>query len=423
MRRIIVAVIVLAILVIGGMRVYQAKHRTQSETAKDIQARMGIPVETVAVRRGEIESRLMIYGMLKGKSEVPVSAKVGGRAMRVLVDNGQRVRAGQLLIQLETKEIQDHVNQAQAAVNGARQQVALVRKGARPQERSQVENLTEQARQAFETAQNNLNRMKTLLAAGVISQQQFDTIKLNYDMAKTGYDNAKEQLSIVRVGARDEEKRMAEEGLNQAEAALAFAREQLKNAAITAPISGVVSSRIIDPGTLVGTQMPFPLMTIVDDTAFELNADIPETDLSKVRVGQSVEIAVDAIPGKKYEGTVTDINPAASMGARTYTLKVMVRNSDGLMKSGMFARGNVTVAQKADAIVIPKDAVRQTAGNYSVYVVEGDKAVLRPVEMGIINTTKAECVKGLSEGEQIVTTGVGNIKAGDKVHVVKKLTR
>jgi len=420
MRRIVIAVIILIIIGVVGLRVYQSRHRHKAETSQELQARLGIPVETVKVGRGQIETRLSIYGMLKGENEVPIFPKVGGRVLRVAVGNGDRVRAGQLLVQIETKEIQDQVNQAQAAVNGARERLILTRKGARPQEHSQVENIVEEARQAYETAQSSLKRMQGLLDGGVVSQQQFDGVKLQYDMAKTQYENAKEQLSIVRDGARDEEKKMAEEGLKQAEAALSFAKEQIKNASITSPLAGVVSSRMIDPGTLTGPGTPYPLMTIVDDSSFKMNADISEVELHKVRLGQAVDITVDAIPEKHFAGVVTKINPAATMGARTYTLEVLVKGSDGLMKSGMFARGSVITANRTNALKVPKDALVRRNGDYGVFVVKNGKADFKKIQQGVANTLHVEVLKGVSEGEEIVLSGAAGLKTGDKVRVIKR---
>lgn len=422
MKRLFVVLIVLLAIVlgVGGYRIYLSKHREKSETTRDVQLRKGIPVETVTVGRGGIESRLDIYGTLKGRSEVPINPKIGGRIERITVSNGDRVRAGQLLVQIETKEILDQVNSARAGLAAAREQNALVKEGARPQERTQIENLVEQARQGFEIAQSNLDRMQKLLDAGVIPRQQYDMVKLQYDMAKTQYENAKQQLSIVNTGARDQEKAMVEQQVKQAEAAVAFAESQLKNASVTAPVSGVIASRMFDVGTLVGPGMPVPLMYVVDDTSFSMGADISEVDLDKVKLGQPVAITIDAIPGRTFDGTITEINPAASMGTRTYTLKVEVTNKDGLMKSGMFARGSVTTASNENAIKVPKDAIVKRSGKDGVFAVKGGKAVFREIETGIVNTLTVQVVNGLSEGEEIVLVGAAGLNDGDKINVVKK---
>ncbi|MEW6200650.1 MAG: efflux RND transporter periplasmic adaptor subunit [bacterium] len=420
MKRIVYFVIIIIIIAVAGFRVYQSRHRQKAQSSQEIKAQQGIPVETVILKRGSIEARLSIYGTLRGENEVPIYPKVGGRVERVAVENGDRVRAGQLLVQIETKEIGDHVRQAQAAVNAAREQYTLVQKGARPQERSQVEIMVEQARQAYQTAQSTLNRMQGLLDAGVISQQQFDEVKLQHDVAKGQYENAREQLSIVQTGARDEEKKMAEQGLRQAEAALAFAMEQLKNASITSPVAGVVTSRSIDPGTLTGPGGQQALMTIVDDSSFSMSADISEVDLEKVRIGQGVEITIDAIAGGRFEGEIAEINPAASEGARSFTLKVKLKEKDSAMKSGMFARGSVMIAERADVLTVPKDALTSRSGQFGVFVVKNGRAVYRKIQTGIINTLNAEVTKGLSEGEEIILAGSAWVKDDDRVNVIKK---
>ncbi len=435
-----ILVILGGVIALAGYRVYKSNHREKSETTTEIQARTGMPVEVVVIGRGGIESKLNIYGTLKGQNEVSITPKIGGRIEKIYVDNGDRVRAGQVLVQIETKEINDQVNQARAALRlakaalaGAKQQETMVNNGARDQERRQVENAVDQAQQGFDVAQSSLNRTKALYEKGVVAQQQYDSVKLQYDIAKSQLDSAKQQLDLVNKGARDEEKEMAKEGVrqaeagvSQAEAAVAYAESQLKNATVTAPVSGVVASRMFDVGTLVGPSMPYPLMTIVDDAAFSIKSDISEVDLDKVRVGQSVDLTVDAIPGQTFTGTITEINPSATMGTRTFTLKVDVDNRDRLMKSGMFARGTVKVAEKSNVLKVPKDSIVKQNGKQGVFIAKCDpegkecKSAFSQIETGIINTLTVEVLNGVQEGDEVVLVGAAGLKEGDKISVEKK---
>lgn len=435
------------------------KKKTQkAETATEIKLRRGIPVETARVTEGTIDSLLAINGEIKGRNEAPIYPKIGGRVLQILVNNGDRVSKGQVLVRIETKEIQDGVNQAQAAVNmadaavkqaeagvrAAQDQVSLVNKGARPQEKLQVENLVEQSKQGFEIAQSNLNRMQTLLASGVVSQQQYDVVKIQYDSAKTGYENAKQQLSIVNTGARDEERGMtrqslqmakqgleqAKQGREQAKAGLSFAREQLKSATIIAPTAGIVSSRIIDPGTLIGPNMPYPILTIVDNSAFTLNAEISETDLSKVRIGQAVSLKVDAIEGKTLTGKVVEINFSPTMGAQTYKIKINiergVNDKDAFagLKSGLHANGNIVVEKHTGTLTIPKDAIISKPGiKAGVFVVKDGKAVLKKVDTGIVNLFAIEVTGGLSVMDEVVVVGAAGLRDGDKINVTRKIEK
>jgi HlyD family secretion protein len=423
MKKVLIVLIVLAIVAGAAYRVYQKSNMKQAETTRDIQLRDGLPVETAKVEIGEIESRLLIYGTLKGRNEIPIYPKVGGRILQVYVDNGDRVGAGRLLVQIETKEIQDQVDQARAGLSAAQQQYELVKEGARPQERTQAENQLENARQGLEVAKSNFERMQKLLDSGVITQQTYDSVKLQCDTAKTMYENAKQQMSIVNTGARDQEKKMAEQNVKQAAAAVAYAESQIKNASITSPVSGVIASRMFDPGTLVGPTSPYPLMYVVDDSSFSIKADISEIDLDKVKIGQPVEITIDAIPGVRSDGTITEINPSATMGTRTYTLKVEVKNRDGLMKSGMFARGSVRVAVNQNALKIPKDSIIKRNGKDGVFVVNANKVKFAEIETGIINTLHVEVTKGLTGSEEIVVVGASGLNDGDKVKVIGKTSK
>ncbi|MFA6451689.1 MAG: efflux RND transporter periplasmic adaptor subunit, partial [bacterium] len=150
----------------------------------------------------------------------------------------------------------------------------------------------------------------------------------------------------------------------------------------------------------------------------------------KVRVGQPVELTVDAIPGMTFSGRMTEINPSASMGTRTYTIKVDVENRDRLMKSGMFARGSVRVETKANVLKVPKDAIIKRNGVQGVFTIKCEKdekaseaktcgVTFAPIEIGIVNTLTVQAAKGLEEGEEVVLVGAAGLNTGDKVSVEK----
>jgi RND family efflux transporter MFP subunit len=185
-------------------------------------------------------------------------------------------------------------------------------------------------------------------------------------------------------------------------------------------------------GALVGNTTPYPLMTIVDDASFSIKSDISEVDLDKVSVGQPVEVTIDAIPGTKFEGRITEINPSASQGTRTYTIKVDVANRDRLMKSGMFARGSVRVQSQANVLKVPKDAIIKRGGEQGVIVVKNCKAstekgsksrtceaAFEVIETGIVNTLTVQVTKGLNEGDEVVLVGAAGLNTGDKISVEK----
>ncbi len=255
MRRWIAFAIV--ILVLGALvwRVLAATRRPQETQPPEA----GVPVEVKAAETRTLVSAVTAGGTVQGVEEVAVTAKIGGRVAAVLVDEGDRVRAGQVLIRLETSEIQTQVAQAQAGVRAAdarvqmleqgarpeeRQQVAdqvrqaeanlraaqarlqIVEQGARPQERAQVESAVAQARANFETAQANYERMRMLFETGAISKAQLDQAALQRDVARAQYESAQQQLNLVTTGARPEELEMARSQVRAAQAMLDAARQQ-----------------------------------------------------------------------------------------------------------------------------------------------------------------------------------------------------
>jgi RND family efflux transporter MFP subunit len=165
-----------------------------------------------------------------------------------------------------------------------------------------------------------------------------------------------------------------------------------------------------------------PLFRIVDNRLLDLTVSVPSSRLASVRVGQVLEFATDALPGRTFTGKVKFINPAIDAASRSARVVVEVPNRDGLLKGGSFVKGRVVVANRTDVLQVPREALvnwnvqLQTA---EVFVVRGDQADVRVVKTGTSNGVAVEVVSGLQAGEQVVTRGGFALRAGDKVAVAK----
>ena len=438
------------------------------------------PVTAVAVvsaRSGDIPFTISVTGSLQTLDDVMVSAKVPGRIAKVLVREGDAVQAGQVVVQMETNDLEAQLRQAEAALRSARArlqqaQTALelqptqnetglrqaeaaleaakarlraLETGARRQERQQVEQQVASAKANLDNAQANLERVRRLYQQDAVPKQQLDAAQTAYDIALSQYRTAQEQLSLVQEGSRQEEidaqralVKQAEEAVRlartgdlqlrvrqdevkaaqalvaQAEAGLFYARQQYESAFIRSPIQGSVAMRAAQPGQMAGAGTP--LLRIVNLGSIFFEARVSETEVRYVRVGQPVAVTVDAYPDRQFRGTVSRVYPVGSEGARDFVVRVDMRNEGGLLKPQMFARGEILVDVHRNVVLIPKDAILMQDGKQVVFIVKEGVARRVGVQTGYINGTDAE-VRGIPPGAQVVVQGQENLRDGDKVRV------
>lgn len=467
-----IAVIVIAALVIAKPGAHKPGNNGNEVPDTGISVRVGYP------HMGVMTEETQVSGDLKALKSVVLSAKISGRVVAVPYREGDSVGAGTAVVRQDTSDIQTQVQQAEAALQSAKARLSqaqtseglsdtqteaqiaqaqagldaakarlrMIKSGARTQERAQAENAVASAKANFENAKINLERMRDLYSQGALSKQQMDLVQMQYDIAAAQHDSAKQQLSLVTAGAREEEIEAAEKqvsqaeealriakanrsqkslreedvksakaGVAQAEASLAYARQQLLNARIATPIAGTVARRMIEPGEMASPGIP--LMEVVALNSVYFEAAVSEIDVHKVKVGQPVEVAVDALPGRKFRGSVLKVLPTADVKTRQFTVHINVLNNSGELKPGMFCRGSIEVARHANSVIIPKDALMSSKGSNAVYSIADGTARLVPVTLGFMNRDKVEVLSGVNMGDTLVVVGQDKLSDGVKVHV------
>lgn len=255
---------------------------------------------------------------------VSVSAKLPGRVSEVLVKEGQQVQAGQVLARIDTREVAAQKAQAEAALAAAKARYEEVLAGSRPQEINQARAGVDQAKAGVDQAKANLenasknnDRMQQLYNQGAISSSQRDNAETAYLVAKESLRAAQEsanaagqKLDLTIAGSRDETIKAAAAQVKQAEAALDAVNVTEDNTIITAPVSGSVALKSVNPGEVVAAGQP--LFSVTDLNDVWVNARIEETKIGKVKIGQTVEYTVDGYPGRTFSGTIYDIGTAVN---------------------------------------------------------------------------------------------------------------
>jgi RND family efflux transporter MFP subunit len=194
-----------------------------------------------------------------------------------------------------------------------------------------------------------------------------------------------------------------------------IARIALNDGIIKAPISGVVSKRHVQAGEKLAPDMP--IYSIVNLSELTLEAQVPASEIPRVKVGQDVRFKVDGFQKREFEGKVARINPATEAGSRSMLVYIAVRNDDSALRAGMFAKGSIVTERSGIAPIVPMTALRDDQGKQVVYKIENGKVVAQPVTLGLRNDDEgyAEVTDGLDKGANVIVSKLNAVKPGAQV--------
>lgn len=320
-----------------------------------------ITAETAKAERRDLVERLVVRGPVAAppNEDVKVAPQVAGRVISMTVAEGDRVRAGQVLAQLEARPLEEQRRSSAAAV--------------------------EQARAALEAAESNLGRTQKLFERGIAAGKEVE--------------DARAQRAASAAG------------LEQARAGLDAADRQVKRARVTSPIAGQVVKRFVGVGEQVDGTAAQPLVEVANVERVEIAAQVSAEHLSSVRERMAAEVACEALPGRTFEGHVVGIAPALDPATNTALVRVAVANPERLLKLGMFAEVRLALRSKKDALVVPASAITRGEDGPAVYVVSGDLAARTPVKTGISDPEAVEILSGVIEGQTVLVSSVHGLGA------------
>ena len=416
------ALILIAMILFIGLAFYL----TETGPNKEIKAnpptaqkrKRQIPVETVPLHRGSIDRRLHLTGTIISEAMVDVLSKVSGILEKIQVEQGDRIRENQVVTMVDSEEKEAQLQEVQAALDVLRARWAQVETGARPEEITQSEQLVRQTKASWETSLDNYMRLKNLKERDFISQQRLDEAMLQVTLSEAEYRSAKEKLTLLRKGARQEDRDALLAQIRQAEASLRLAQIHLKNTTIRAPISGIISKRFLDRGAFVSTTTP--IVRIVAMDRVKVLVQVVESELAQVKVGAKAKIYVDAYRKQVFQGGVSRISPTVDPESRMADIEIQVDNRDHRLKPGMFARVNLVVQRRNGVLLLSKDSLIREHGRTRVFVHENGRALLREVVLGLEGEKYVEVVRGLQEGEEVIVAGQYELKDMMPVRVIRR---
>ena len=361
-RRVVaVAVAMLVIGAIGGtvaMRI--VKKGADSAGGPPAVTLEFTPGDLARVEAKSIARWLPVSGTVQPVRQATVKAKVSGDVRQITVREGESVQSGQLLARIDTADLESKLIERMGALESAKAQLALAEKN---------------------RATNN-----ALLKQNFISQN--------------AYDNSESSLSV------------AQGSVKSAEAQVQIARNALKDAIATSPLTGVVAKRHVQPGEKVAFDSP--LVTVVDLKDLELQAMVPAVDVPELAIGKMVELTIDGFGERKFNGRIERMNPSTEPGTRAILVYVGIPNVDGALRGGMFATGRIALAASAPVATLPATAVRTEGGQTYVWTVENGKLVKRGVVTGRRDEAAGtiEVRTGLPKDVPVLAARFDNLKDG-----------
>jgi len=343
-----------ALCIIGGM--VWNEHRQTKAVANDITVVRTAVVGVAAATQGYTYS-----GEVRGRYESQLAFQVSGKIIKRNVELGSVINAGDVLMQIDPKDIQQTVNSTSAQVSSAESQLRL--------------------------AESNLNRYRQLYEQGAVGRMVYDQYVSAYEVAMASVRQASAQYT---------------QGANQLDYSL-----------LRADKPGVISAITAEMGQVVSAGQP--VLTLVQDGEREVEISVPENRIEELRKAQQIKITFWALSNVTTDGRVREISPMADPVTRTYKVRISLLNTPPEIKLGMTAAVTLQGSDAQQTVTIPLAAIYQNGDTPAVWVVTGNTITLRPIKIGQFGDGTIQVLEGLQQGDRIVTAGVHKLKEGQKV--------
>lgn len=367
----------------------------------------GPAVRTLAVERGDIRQSVVASGKVRSPQRSELAAQISGQVRSVAVVEGQAVTPGEVLLTLDDRELR--AAHAQAAAQLAQAELRL------QQLNQLIEPLNQESqRQAAATltqARQNYQRVETLVARGFYSPNQLDEARRALTVAESQFAASRLQAGSNARGGSDY--RLAQNNVAQARANLALAEARLAYTELVAPRAGTILSRQAEPGDSVQPGKTLLTLSPAGDT--ELVVQIDEKNLRWLALRQAALVSADAWPDRHFPARVNYIGPAVDPLRGSVEVRLLVPEPPEYLKEDMTVSIDITTGERRDALLLPLEGLRGTAGEPWVLAVRDGVAVRQNVQLGLRDAGRGEIVEGLAAGEAVVVSGETRVAAGERV--------
>ena len=353
------------------------------------------------VERGDVAKSVVATGRIEPISKVEIKSKANGIIKEMKVEVGDRVKLGQVLVELDKDNLAARLREARAALNGAEANLTAA-------EAEFQKNKVEAAGPDVPFARRNLERAESLSASKLIATQTLDDARGALEMAVNRQEAAKVQLGVAQAKMAQ-----ARAAVAASQAAVDRAQEELDNATIRSPIDGMVLARPVELGSPVSSILNLGangtlVLVLGDISKVYVRGNVDEADIGSVRLGQAARIKVETFRDRQFDGKVTQISPMGTDkdNVVSFEVKVSIDNARGELLANMTANAEIVLEEHKHTLVVPEAAVVYDAKrNASVDVyVPGAKTGRdrRPIKVGVSNGTRTQVLSGLAEGQRVV---------------------
>ncbi len=336
-----------------------AKNEKKAEAASTPKPAEPIAVQTVRAETRQMDKTISVTGSLNPDESVTMSFEVPGRIRSIGADFGQNVRQGQVLAELDSRELTYQLERSKASVTQA-----LARLGLNSNQENVTPESTAAIRQAtaqMEDAKSKFDNAAQLVKTGDISNERFVEIekgfRARYAALEAARDEMRTQLASIRA----------------LQAEVKLSEKRLADTVLRAPFDGAITQKMASPGQYMKENTP--VLMLVKTSPMRLRVDIPETASSSVRVGTSLTFTTDAAPGVQYTAVVKELNPTLDSKSRSLTAEARLVSKDTRLRPGMFVQVQLVVANHADVVVVPRAAVYTVAGLTKLFLIRDGKAL------------------------------------------------
>jgi multidrug efflux pump subunit AcrA (membrane-fusion protein) len=405
------------VLGIAGASLFLSIAGDDSENNKSQGKKSGGPrnVEVKAAQEEEIARTLERSGEVVATESVVIAATKEGPIAYCPWREGDEVKAGEKLIEIDRQVYRAEARQAKAELEVARAKLADLKAGTRSEEIDQAKAGVRKWQATLEEARTTYERQKRLLSQEFTSEQSVDQARERMEVARAELGNAEERLRMLKAGPTKTEIAVQKAGVEDAEAKLELARAHLEECLIKAPFDGVIDKVHVRRGDLATPRSP--LIEMFDPDSLVVRFSVPEAHAAAVKLGLTVKVRLDALSGQTFQGEITRVYPSLEEDLHTRTVEAELAGSRDLMPH-QFARIILQVEAAENAVVVPVEAVQEMSdGGKVAFVVEDGKAVQRVIEVGIEKEQRVQVVRGIEPGDQVVVAGSDGLKDGTPVRI------
>lgn len=375
-----------------------------------------VSVQAAPVKQGSISQTVTADAVLFPINQAMITPKITAPVLKTYVTRGSKVRQGQLLVELENKDLTAAAEEGRGNLEQAQAQTQIATESSIPEEMTKAESDTQAAKENLNAQQKLFDSRQALFNQGAIPRKDLDAAAVSLVQARAQFEQAQKHLNGLKAGANQNALKSARAQLIAAEGKQKGAEAQLQYSQIRSPINGVVTDGPLYPG--MQPQAGQPLITVMDLSQMIAKAHIPQNQASLLKKGDSATIKMHGLEDE-VKGRVILVSPALDPGSTTVEVWVQAANPSGTLKAGSSASVSMVARTVPDALIVPTQAlVTDEEGKKLLMVIGSDGiAQKREVETGLQTNETVQIVSGVKPGEQVVTTGAYGLPDKTKVKI------